>query len=244
MVLVANYKTPEVLKPCEESLDLPTPFVSSQGPAVLSARPASVRPVRSDQLDAPVFDQALVEGIAVVGFVTDETLRRDADPSSVEGVLYECYFVGRSVGHVDGERKTSAVCNCHDLGPLATLGLPNTSPPFFALANDPSTKVSDRSRPPFTFKSSANVERIRAKAPAFVHCWKRRWQVWYGGYRSGRSFQGAPVLSTQRIPFNTSRGSRGGRPRPPSFRLGGGIIGRIRSHWASVRSMGHRSALS
>jgi hypothetical protein len=41
----------------------------------------------------------------------------------------------------------------------------------------------------------------------------------------GRSFHWALVRKIQRIPFNTVRGSRQGRPRPSARRGGTGIIG-------------------
>jgi hypothetical protein len=41
------------------------------------------------------------------------------------------------------------------------------------------------------------------KTPCFTHCWNRLWQVWYGGYLAGRSFQGAPVRKIHNIPSMT-----------------------------------------
>jgi hypothetical protein len=53
--------------------------------------------------------------------------------------------VGRSACDANGDRKTSAVCNCHDLGPLPALGLSDAAPPFLAPAKVPSMNASLRS---------------------------------------------------------------------------------------------------
>jgi hypothetical protein len=40
-----------------------------------------------------------------------------------------------------------------------------------------------------------------------THCWNRRWQVCYDGYRSGSSTHGAHVRKTQKTLFRTARRS-------------------------------------
>jgi hypothetical protein len=136
-----------------------------------------------------------------------------------------------------GDRKTSAVCDCHDLGTLAPLGFPDAEPPFLAGTKVPSTKASERSMPPRLSRSSAKARKIFSIVPSRTHPWNRRWHVWYEGYLSGRSFQGAPVRSTQRIPLRTSRDGRQGRPRPSLRRGSSGIKGFNSCHCSSVRSM-------
>jgi hypothetical protein len=54
----------------------------------------------------------------------------------------------RSTGNPCGDRKTRAVCNCHDLGPLPALGLPDGEAPFLAPAKVPSMNASLISIPP------------------------------------------------------------------------------------------------
>ena len=244
VVFVADDKAPEVLEPGVETFDLPAPSVPAQGPAVLREAPVSVGAMRGDQLDAAIVEESLVQSIAVVGLVADEAVGEVVGPHPIERVFDEGHFVRRSAGHVDGERKTTAVCNSHDLRPLAPLGLSDREPPFFALAKEPSMKASERSMPPRSWRSCARAARTSLKTPARVHCWKRRWQVWYEGYRSGKSFHGAPVRRIQRIPSSTSRGSRGGLPRHPGRHLGFGISGSIRFHCSLVRSMHCESAVA
>jgi hypothetical protein len=91
--------------------------------------------------------------------------------------------------------------------------------------------------PPRSFKSWASAVSILAKTPDSVHSWKRRWQVLFGGYRSGRSAQGAPVRRIQRMPLSTSLGSCGGRPDFPGRALGLGIKSTILCHCSFVRSI-------
>ena len=137
---------------------------------------------------------------------------------------------------VYGERKTSAVCNCHELRTLAPLGLSHSAPSFLAITNIPSMKHSVRSSSPRVWRSSASASNKLHKTPSRTHCWNRRWQIWYGGNRSGKSSHRAPLLRTQRMPFITSRLSFQGLPRPSSRRGGSGIIGAMIAHCSSVNS--------
>jgi hypothetical protein len=143
----------------------------------------------------------------------------------------------RSTFHVDGVRKTRAVCNCHDLRAFTALSLPNSRPPFFAGEKLPSIKASRMSTPPRSRRSSAKMKSISSKTPSCDQRWNQRWHVWYGGYLPGKSFHGAPVLSIQRIPFSTSLGSFRERPRG-SLRVVG-IKASNNVHCSSVKSISH-----
>jgi hypothetical protein len=78
----------------------------------------------------------------------------------------------RSTRNPGGDRKTSAVCDCHDLGPLPALGLPDGEAPFLAPAKVPSMKASLMSIPPRSYRSFARACRIRWIVPSRDHCWK------------------------------------------------------------------------
>jgi hypothetical protein len=78
---------------------------------------------------------------------------------------------------------------------------------------------------------------MRLNTPCRTHCWNRRWQVWYGGYRWGRSFQGAPVRNIHRIPLSTYRGSVGRRPLGSLGGVSALIIGSIRFYCSFVMSI-------
>ena len=89
---------------------------------------------------------------------------------------------------------------------------------------------------PRLFKSSARQRRIFDSVSSSTHCWKRRWQVWYEGNRSGKSFQRAPERKIHKIPFSTARSSQRGRPRPSSRGCTVGSSGSIKAHCSSCSS--------
>jgi hypothetical protein len=122
-------------------------------------------------------------------------------------------FMRLSTFRVNGDRKTKAVCHCHEFRTLAPLGLSHSEAPFLATIKVPSMKHSDRSSPPRTRRSSAKVSSTCLRVPSLTHAWKRRWQVWYGGNLPGISDHRAPERRIQSTPFKTSRAERGGRPR-------------------------------
>jgi hypothetical protein len=90
---------------------------------------------------------------------------------------------------------------------------------------------------PRSYRSSTSSWAMRWKIPSRTHCWNQRWQVWYGGYRWGRSLQGAPVRKIHRMPFITSHGSRGLRPLGSLIGVKDTIIGSIRAHCSFVSSI-------
>src|SRR5207253_7550140 len=112
--------------------------------------------------------ERLVEAIAVIGGIADEPLRIVAEEAGVQGLLDELRFVRRRRGDGNGERKTSAVCNGHDLGPFAALGLADTAAFFLALANEPSMNVSVRSKPPRAWRSAASALSTRRSVPSWT----------------------------------------------------------------------------
>jgi hypothetical protein len=145
--------------------------------------------------------------------------------------------VGRSAFNVSGDRNTRSVCDCHDLGAFAALCLADSKTPFFAGAKDPSIKASRISIWPRSYRSSASFWVTRLKTPCLTHFWNHLWHVWYGGYRWGISFQGAPVRSIHRIPLNTSLGSLGFRPLGSLGGVNSLMIGSIRFHCSFVMSI-------
>jgi hypothetical protein len=141
----------------------------------------------------------------------------------------------RSRRRVDGEWKTS-IGHHHELRAFTPLSLTDCTPPFLAVTNVPSMKHSERSMSPRSCRSRAKASKTLRNVPSLDHCWKRRWQVWYGGKRSGKSCHRAPDLRIQRTPFITSRVSLHGLPRPSSRRGGSGISGARIAHCSSVNS--------
>lgn len=237
-VALPPHRYPAVAQePREEALHLPPAPVAPELPPVLRLRARPVPPVRRDQLDASC-GQDSVQGVAIVGAITEKASRRIARKAGRKRRLNQRRLMRGSARHVDGERKTCAVCDGHDLGPLPALGLPDGRAPFFAGAKVASTAHSERSRPPRRTRSSASALSARASRPERFHAWKRRWHVAGEGYRSGRSCQRAPVLSTQSTPSRTSRSGMRGRPRAEAGSAS--KMGARTLHCSSVSRIGRR----
>ena len=237
MIFVPNHQTSDILKPSKKTFNFPSPRISAKLSSVLCTNPSPVTPMGCNHFNATFLKKPLVKSIAVICLITNDFIRRILSKAAVYCDRHQGYFVGRSTFHVEGDRNTRSVCDCHDLGALAALCLADSKTPFFAGTNVPSMKASRISIPPRSYRSCASSEAMRRKTPCRTHCWNRLWHVWYGGYRGGISFQGAPVRNIHNIPFNTSCGSRAGRPRGS---LGGAderIMGSNRFHCSIVSSI-------
>ena len=237
MVLISNNNSPEVLKPSKQALDFPSTPIAPELSSILGRRPFTSSAVRRDHLDAALLQKLLIKTVAVIGFIANKLVRRISGKTTVDGCLNKLYFMGRSAFHVSGDRKTTSVCDCQDLGAFAALCLADSKTPFFAGAKQPSMNASRISIWPRSYRSSTSSWAMRWKIPSRSHCWNQRWQVWYGGYRWGRSFQGAPVRRIHRMPFITSRGSRGLRPLGSLIGVKDAIMGSIRFHCSFVSSI-------
>ena len=237
MVFVSNNQSPEVLKPGKQALNLPSAPVTPQFSAVLGSRFFSAHTVRCNHFNTALIEKLIVKFIAVVGFIANQFIRRIPRKAAIYSGLDKLYLMGRSAFNVSGDRKTRSVCDGHDLGALAAFRLADSKTPFFAGAKLPSMNASRISILPRSYRSSASSWTIRWKIPCRTHCWNRLWHVWYGGYRWGRSFQGAPVLRIHIIPFNTSRGSLGRRPLGSFNGVKDEITGSIRFHCSFVSSI-------
>ena len=108
----------------------------------------------------------LVEAVAVIRGIADQPHGIVGEEAGVQRLRDELRFVRRRRGDGNGDRKTSAVCNGHDLGPFAALGLADAAPFFLALAKEPSMNVSLRSRPPRAWRSAASALSTRRRVPS------------------------------------------------------------------------------
>jgi len=169
VALPARDDAPEVVVPGEEPLDLPTPPSPAQRPTVLRACP-TMRKMWSDQFDVVGGGEMLVEAIAIVGFVADQTLRELFEETRGERGVDEGDFMRRSAGHVDGDRKTMAVANRHDFAALTAASRADGGAPFFAELKLASMKASLRSSFPRSRRSSASRWRMRSSRPLRCHC--------------------------------------------------------------------------
>jgi len=237
MIFVANNEASEILQPSKQAFDFPSTPITPELSAVLGRRLFASSSVRRDHFNATILHKLLIKTITVIGFIADKFVRCIPGKATVDCFLNELHLMGRSAFHVSGDRKTTSVCDCHDLGAFAALCLADSKTPFFAGAKQPSMKASRISIWPRSYRSSTSSWAMRWKMPSRTHCWNQRWQVWYGGYRWGRSFQGAPVLRIQRIPFITSRGSLGLRPLGSLIGVKDTIMGSIRFHCSFFSSI-------
>ncbi len=174
MIFPAHHGAPKIMEPREQALDLPAAAITAQGASVLSDRFAAVPPVRRDQFYAQSFPQALIQRITIVGFVTDQSRRSFSEESLLERGLDEDGFIWSSAGHVHGDRKTMAVCNCHDFAAFPAFCRADTRAPFFAELKLASMNASLRSSLPRSRKSSASFCSTCVSSPERCHCWKRR----------------------------------------------------------------------
>jgi len=216
-------------------VNFPTPFQTNGNPYLLS-NPRTWRRRFFPGCLYPGRRQFFVKRVAVTGLVSDQPLRELVDEAFEESVCDKGDFTRRSRRCVHGERNTSAICHRHELRTFAPLGLSHSEPTFLATTNIPSIKHSLRSKSPRARRSSAGASSTLRKTPSRTHCWNRRWQVWYGGKRSGMSSDRGPLLRTQKMPLMTSRLSFQGLPRPSSRRGGSGISGVMIAHCSSVNS--------
>ena len=170
VVLVAGEDAPEVLQPGVEAFYLPAAAVATKDSAILGGGLFASPAMGSNHLDA-LGGKLLIERIAVVGFVTDQTLGRLSNETRFQSCRDKGDFSRASTRCVGGERKTSSVCQHHELRAFAPLGGTHGCPPFFATMNVPSMKHSLRSIWPRWRKSSAKTSRMSRNAPERTHPW-------------------------------------------------------------------------
>lgn len=116
----------EILNPGKKAFDFPTFSVSAQFSAILRAWLDAVASMWSNHFNAIVCFHFFIQGIAVIGPVANELFRNLVNEAGFKSLFHQSYFVGASRSRIDGDWKTSSVCNCHDLGALAALSFANT----------------------------------------------------------------------------------------------------------------------
>ena len=234
VIFPSSDEATEGMHPGKEPFNLPSSSISAQRTAVLCLA-FSFAPVGCDHLDAVFAGELLVEWVRVVGLVSDEPLWELVEEASGQNVFHKLALGRRSAFDRYGERKTVTSGDSDDLGALAATGGADSKAPFLALANVASTKASSRFSLPCSCRRAASRFSASSNLPERTHCWKRRWQVWNGGYLSGSSRHCAPVPSTQNTPFNTARVSCHGRPRL-SARRAPRNTGSTTNHCSSLNS--------
>ena len=108
--IMANLNSSEVLQPGKQALNLPTFFISAQRTPILSGRFLPVGLVRSDQLDALLL-QALIQQVAVISFVTDQSFWLFFGEPLLQGVFHQGHFMRRSTSNGYGEMLRKNQCH-------------------------------------------------------------------------------------------------------------------------------------
>ena len=85
---VSGDDSSKVLEPCKEALDLPTAYVAAERAAILGLRLA-IRSVRRDQFNLPFPPQPLIQSVAFVGLVADQSIGGHAEESCVDRFFNE-----------------------------------------------------------------------------------------------------------------------------------------------------------
>ena len=237
MVFVSHNNSPKILQPGKQAFDFPSTPITPKLSAILGRRLFAPSSVRRDHLNTALSQKLMIKFVAIICFIANKLVRCIPGKTTIDSCLNKFYLMGRSAFHMSGDRKTSSVCDGHDLGAFAALCLADSKTPFFAGAKQPSMNASRISILPRSYRSSTSSWAMRWKIPSRTHCWNQRWHVWYGGYRWGKSFQGAPVRKIQRIPFITSRGSRAFRPLGSLIGVKDTMMGSIRFHCSFVNSI-------
>lgn len=232
----ANNKPSGIVQPGKSSFNLPAAFVTAKLPAIVISLLFIVVPVRADQLDTPV-SKTLTKGVTVIALIGNqpqEVVLRYND--TVQRLLEERDLTRGRRRKVVPQRNSLAVDHHHPLRALPPLGFPDGYTPFFAGAKLPSTKASLQSSCFLSSSSETNALHASIHTSCSSQSFNLRQQVEGLGYSFGKSAQGAPVLSTHRIPSKTLRLSAQGRP-PFLLRLGFGRSFSSFFHCSSVNSI-------
>ena len=233
VVFPAVHESAEVVHPGKESFDLPSFSVAAQGAAVLCFGASAT--VRSNHFDAVILGQLSVKPVGVVRLVADQPGGEFVEEAGGKDVFDKVALCRRSAFNSNGEWKTVISGDNDDLRALPAAGGSDGKAPFLALAKVASTNASSRLSLPCWCSNRASSRSASISLPSRIHCWNRRWQVWYGGYLSGNSRHCAPVPSTHNTPFNTARVSCQGRPRRAPA-TAGRSTGSTSFHCSSVNS--------
>src|SRR4030095_666797 len=127
-------------------------------------------PVGRDQFDVVGLCEVLIETVAVVGAIADQSGRERFNEAGRERSVDESDFMRRSAGHVDGERKTMAVANRHDFAALTASSRADGGAPFFAELKLASMNVSRRWSFPRARRSWASRWSRRSSRPLRCQC--------------------------------------------------------------------------
>ena len=234
--VVTHEQSAIMANPGESSFNHPTSFVSAQFAAVLSRFLFTIAAMRTDKFNSLVL-QSLPQRIRISRRVINQTfnmlslLTRNLN----KGLFNQRNFMRSRRVQPASQRKTLAVDHHHPLRAFAPFGFSDGKTPFFAEAKLPSIKHSLQSILPWSSNWAKNCRQMVNHRSSSSQSFNRLQHVLGLGYSSGKSCHRAPVLRTHKMPSNTLRLSRHGRP-PFLLCFNFGNNGSIFTHCLSVNS--------
>ena len=139
MILISHNQTAKVLQPSEQTFNFPAIPIASQGTTILRVFLFTILFMRCNELD-PLLSKFCIKRIAVVSSISNYMFGSSSKKPFFDSMVNKGDFMRRSRCSVDGERKTSAVCHCHELRTFAALGISHSEAPFFAITKVASIK--------------------------------------------------------------------------------------------------------
>ena len=241
MIIISDNNASVVRDPTESALDCISSPVAIPQSVVLSIDIPVVLSMWDKKIDSSL-PQTFASRVAVVGLVSDYSLRSGPWPSwssfwdsdLSNNLIKESDLSRRGTVGMASERNTLAIDQYQALRSLSPLGFPDSRAPFLAGKKLASTNTSSQSNIPSWSNSERKARHMSLRTSSSYHSLRRRQHVEGFGYRSGRSFHLAPVLSTHSIPSKTKRSFVLGRP---PFRLMDffGMRGSIFFHCSSAK---------
>jgi len=240
IMIPANNKAAEISQPRKSPLNFIATPITPHLASIIILLSLVIAPIRANQFNA-FTSQTFTQGVAVVAPVCNQPPRFFSRPAPafawhsniVQRFFEERNFVrGRRV-QVVSHRNTLAVDHHHPLRSLAAFGLSDALAPFFAGAKLPSANASLQSSCPRWSSSERKERHASSQTSRSSQSLSRLQQVDGLGNCFGKSAQGAPVRSIQRMPSNTLRLSAQGLP-PRLDLLGFGNKVSIFFHCSSV----------
>jgi len=86
--------------------------------------------MRRDQLDSVLLGKKIVQRVAVIPPIRNQSFRLLGHEAVLDRSLDELLLMRRSARNSQGDRKTMAVYDCHELAPFADEGSTNAIVPF------------------------------------------------------------------------------------------------------------------
>ena len=187
----ADAKAPVILQPCDCALDRPSPFVTTQGAAVL--RDEAVGTVGSDYFHS-LQGEFFIQSVAVVGLVADDSLGQLGTEHEAEEFLDQAAFmrVGRS--GADRQRQPLGIDQNHDFHSFAGLGAADACAPALCFGEGSIHKAFVEAEAALFFDHAPHGAHGVVEDPGFHPAQKPPVHAALGAEASGQVFPLRPVV--------------------------------------------------